>query len=1104
MVIDFKKPYEPKDFSKFLCDFLPDDFEQTTEPININDLSFKPDRIKKVKLIGNVPSLENLCVYEIEHESESDPRATLSRETFRLMSNYGVKKALAIFISRNSHNYRFSLVTIDLKLEGSRVTKDYSNPRRYSFFLGTDAKVHTPTEFLINKGKIKDFKDLQDRFSIEVVTKEFFSELSNWYFWALKKVVFPKDAEKENNGKNIAVIRLITRLIFIWFMKQKGLIPENLFKEEDLKDILKDLSDNRTTYYKAILQNLFFATLNTPIEDRDFRTGKTYQGRNEDFMNPNVYRFHKLFKNPEDMKDIFNNIPFLNGGLFECLDRVEDKGKYVRIDGFSDREDSQANVPNFLFYSDEHFENLNKDYGTKDKEYRVRGIIDLLQTYNFTIDESTPTDVEIALDPELLGRVFENLLASYNPETATTARKATGSYYTPREIVDYMVNESIKQYLLTNTKLTEGKIVLLLSYEDLEVDLTNVEKESVIDALDTIRIIDPACGSGAFSMGILQKILLILQKVDPDSKKWMGKKLAKIGDPIAQKTIMEKLEASSFNYIHKLGIIRDAIYGVDIQPIATQIARLRCFISLLVDEKVDKQSDNMGIEPLPNLETKFVTANSLIGLSSKATVQPNLKVKGLQELEEKLKSVREIYFRTSDVKKKDKLREEDKKIRTEISSLLLKQGDILTEDTKKIADWDPYNSNKSANWFDPEWMFGVKDGFDIVIANPPYVDSEAMVRLMPELRGNISKSYVTAKGNWDLYIPFWELGFKLLNIKGSAVFITPNKWLAISYGKDLRELLRIYVYKICNCDQVKIFEAGNSPVVVFISKFFKNNDIRVDRFDSDYNVNEKVISQLNVLNEESWGFLLSRNLELILKMMKNSQKVNQNYYAENPFTVSEAYEVQKILTDLKTATDFNNSKYFKFVNTGTIEKYYFLWSVDTTTYLKKKYQVPVIYRQVFKRKFPKRFDQISTQKIVISGMRHFECALDSDGSIIAGKSTIILKSKNNSDIKIILALLNSNLISFYIKEAFGVLGIDGGINFTAQLVENLPLPSIDNDGQKKLRKLADDILKIVECKDWLNNSTKLTKVKEYEHQIDQMVYKLYNLTEKEKDIVENK
>jgi len=212
--MDFRQPYNQKEFIKFFGDFLPDDFEQTTEPININDLSFKPDRIKRVKLIGNAPSLENLHIYEIEHASESDPRVTLSRETFRLMSNYGVRKALAVFISRNSHNYRFSLATIDLKLEGSRVTKDYSNPRRYSFFLGPDAKVHTPTEYLITKGRIKDLNDLQNRFSIEVVTKEFFSELSNWYFWTLKNIECPKDAEKEQHGKNIFTIRLITRLIF--------------------------------------------------------------------------------------------------------------------------------------------------------------------------------------------------------------------------------------------------------------------------------------------------------------------------------------------------------------------------------------------------------------------------------------------------------------------------------------------------------------------------------------------------------------------------------------------------------------------------------------------------------------------------------------------------------------------------------------------------------------------------------------------------------------------------------------------------------------------------------------------------------------------------
>ena len=866
MVIDFKNPYEPKEFVKFLGDFLPNDFEQDNELININDLSFKPDRIKKVKMIGNVPSLEDLHVYEIEHESESDPRVTLSRETFRLMSNYGVRKALAIFISRNSHNYRFSLVTIDLKMEGTRVTKDYSHPRRYSFFLGPDAKVHTPTEYLITKGRIKDLNDLQNRFSIEVVTKEFFSELSNWYFWALKNIEVPKDAEKEQNGENIFTIRLITRLIFIWFMKQKELIPENLFNNEYLKSILKDLSQIKTTYYKTILQNLFFATLNTPIKDRDFRTDKTRYGRNKDFMNHNVYRFHDLFINPEDMKSIFNNIPFLNGGLFECLDRIEDEGKYIRIDGFSDREDSQANVPNYLFFSEEHLEDLSKEYGTKNIKYKVRGIIDLLQTYNFTIDESTPVDVEIALDPELLGRVFENLLASYNPQTAATARKSTGSYYTPREIVDYMVTQSIKEYF--KTKLSERDCQLdkkfdnLLSYDSEENPFNENETDTLINSVNNLKIIDPAVGSGAFPMGILQKLVLVLSKLDSHNEKWKNQQIKSIEenitDIILKKELIEKTEdnfrENELDYGRKLYLIQNCIFGVDIQPIAIQIAKLRFFISLLVDEKIHREQKNYGIEPLPNLELKFISANSLIGLKLKEESELDLKDIRLSKLEEDLKRIREIYFHTSDMKQKEKLRKEDKEIRDKISALL--QTAYQTEDTKKIANWDPYNSNKSADWFDPEWMFGLKadmpagEGvFDVVIANPPYLESRH-----PSFSDKLKDLYQkNCKSRWDkdadlitrgsdLLIYFFETSISFINKMGNIVLITQNAWLDTEYGIKAQKFLIKHTNVISVIDsKYRYFSAGEGPNINTVITVFKGKHVNPSNIIRFYILKENII-----------------------------------------------------------------------------------------------------------------------------------------------------------------------------------------------------------------------------------------------------------------------
>ena len=197
--------------------------------------------------------------------------------------------------------------------------------------------------------------------------------------------------------------------------------------------------------------------MNTPEKpnNRQFRCkSKQLNGRDQHFGITNLYRYEDYFQKPSEALKLFSSIPFLNGGLFECLDKADkaDPTKMLRIDGFSDHQDNEIRVPDFLFFSDERYVDLSEAYGVTNKMEKVRGLIDILERYKFTINENTPVEEEVALDPELLGRVFENLLASYNPETQTSARKGTGSYYTPREIVNYMVDESLIAYLTTSLK----------------------------------------------------------------------------------------------------------------------------------------------------------------------------------------------------------------------------------------------------------------------------------------------------------------------------------------------------------------------------------------------------------------------------------------------------------------------------------------------------------------------------------------------------------------------------------------------------------------------------------------------------------------------------
>ncbi len=509
------------------------------------------------------------------------------------------------------------------------------------------------------------YKQWREVFDVQLLNKKFYQELANWYFWAVKTVTFPDDVEKDEGVRNATnVIRLITRLIFVWFIKEKGLMPDKLFDPDYLKNILNYSDKTGSTYYKAILQNLFFATLNT---DMNKDTPGSRKFVNRQYGIHYFYRYERFFTDRKKALALFENIPFLNGGLFECLDKNVGQDNEIRIDCFSNSPPKAARLiaPDDLFFSPEQAIDLNEIYGTKGKPYKVRGIINILNSYKFTIAENTPVEEEIALDPELLGKVFENLLASYNPETQTTARKQTGSFYTPREIVNYMVDESLIAYL--SSKLTgqnssspplekggkggfeesyESRLRRLLVYSEEPHQFTGQEVDVLINAIDNAKILDPACGSGAFPMGVLHKMVHILHKLDPDNEKWKQRQIdkveelirsaEKIDDSTAREQIVKDLEATKQNiedafehneldYGRKLYLIENCIYGIDIQPIAVQIAKLRFFISLIVNQGIDTERKNLGIRPLPNLETKFVAANTLIGIE-----KPRFETLGLR------------------------------------------------------------------------------------------------------------------------------------------------------------------------------------------------------------------------------------------------------------------------------------------------------------------------------------------------------------------------------------------------------------------------------------------------------------------------------------------
>jgi hypothetical protein len=275
-----------------------------------------------------------------------------------------------------------------------------------------------------------------------------------------------------------------------------------------------------------------------------------------------------------------------------------------------------------------------------------------------------------------------------------------------------------------------GKLDALIQYNDLPHNFNDTEKRLLIEAIDNCKILDPACGSGAFPMGVLHKLTFILRKLDPGNILWKERqknKLDVIQDITIKKTLEETIDKSfksgELEYSRKLYLIENCIFGVDIQTIAIQISKLRFFISLIVDQNIDQDKENLGITPLPNLETKFIAANTLVGL-----LKPNDDLENihLETLKKEMLEIRHKLFSARTASEKRKYREEDNNKRKEIQRELMGYN-WSSESARNIAEWDPYDQNKSSEWFDSEWMFGVKekDGFDIIIGNPPYVESRS-------------------------------------------------------------------------------------------------------------------------------------------------------------------------------------------------------------------------------------------------------------------------------------------------------------------------------------------------------------------------------------------
>lgn len=600
--------------------------------------------------------------------------------------------------------------------------------------------------------RLSTFSDLdnawQKLLSTQELNKSFYRNLVDWFTWAtgeIKLARLPDHAIDDREGRNRAraiqefTVRLICRLLFTWFLKEMNLIPAELLELYDATDRKRILTrgggedgfPDGNHYYRGILQNIFFMALNKPMNER---RKPAQQARNDrEVSNSELQKLAYVGKQnlPDDFDyDLFDRIPYLNGGLFDNL--PEDNLEFTHEEG------NTFKVPNKIFYAhrDDGF-TIPVGNGRRQSQRPIEGINRLFDHYRFTVMENTPLEEDVALDPELLGLVFENLLAEIDTTdeaAAESARKASGSYYTPRRIVDFMVNEALYLRLKTRFEETEAsredlQLLGQLCYHAEGVDFSHIA-DRVVAELDTVRVLDPACGSGAFPMGMLHRMVDLLRLVDHNNTLWKQRLLGRL--PAEMRADAARgMEGKSYNYLRKLGLIQKNLYGLDIQPLAMLIAKLRFFLTLVIEQDVNPADrvHNCNLQALPNLETNLLCCNTLLDVEHGLLTGPTLAT---------LRNAREEYYQpqTAAARREELAQNIGRDLATLFPGFAEQTKGIRPQNQRQryeqdalwIAEWFKH-ATVAAPFFNVEAFFPelVNGGnikqtapFHIVIGNPPY------------------------------------------------------------------------------------------------------------------------------------------------------------------------------------------------------------------------------------------------------------------------------------------------------------------------------------------------------------------------------------------------
>lgn len=835
--------------------------------------------------IGNYsfPDGKKLIVFAVQLLNKTyveGSRSTQRSYAKKLIENANADAAFIAFYTEGDPKWRVSFVRLDyeMKIENGRLkTAENMTPaKRYSYLVGQDEPCHTAIDrfrkFITDATDHQEhptLDDLEEAFSVEAVTNEFFA-LYCEKFHQLREHLersedFRIEAEQHNFTSAQFAKKLMGQIVFLYFLQKKGwlgvtawpntltekeyknafyakgvksrqLIPIVYQKQEDgLYHVsargLNSLSDDDETVLAQCVKGQPWGTGPRNFMRRLFQFS---QRRNanffDDYLEPLFYNALNVNRGEQGYDPVLHcRIPFLSGGLFEPIDGYE-------------WEHNNFAIPNEVF-SNRQGDNAR----TGD------GILDIFDRYNFTMSEDEPLEREVAIDPEMLGKVFENLLE-------VNDRKSKGAFYTPREIVHYMCQESLISYLTTALGISESAIRDFILYGDFMKDEDTIKERrqgnggmfiseelykigsdgSVIvnhlveldNALANVRIADPAVGSGAFPLGMLNEIVRARQNISAYYAITMN---------AYDTRMMYSMERSPHNI--KYNTIKNCIFAADIEPSAVDIAQLRLWLSLVIDDEINPDATSIleghrNPLPLPNLECNILCGNSLMDVfegiplinyskligTQTDNQQTNLFQAGFDSILPRLIESQDRLYSCEDTGKKKELLEEIAELRDMIIMSQLK-GRASSEIIKEYYDTKKKASKPFVLWqLDFARVFKEKGGFDIVIGNPPYVSAPTQLAdaTLAKNREEIiaCKRYKCLNSKWDLYVPFMELGIQLLHENGNFAMIVPYPLTNQIYGKKLRDMFisEYDLVEIVDLKDVKVFQATVQNCIPFVKK----------------------------------------------------------------------------------------------------------------------------------------------------------------------------------------------------------------------------------------------------------------------------------------------